>query len=134
MKKYLALALMLIAAIALAATALAGCSNTSTSSTSLDPRIDSLSPNFGLSGTQVTINGLYFGATQDGSQVTFHGVAAVVGSWNDTTIVVTVPGAAETGDVIVSTSAGVSNAVTFTVSSTATGPTPATPSPTTPGY
>lgn len=140
MKRYLAIAPALLAATVLTAAVLAGCSTTG-STTGIAPQINSINPNFGLVGTQATINGFYFGTSQGNGQVTFHGVAAVVGSWSDTTIVVTVPEGAETGDVIVTTSAGSSNAVTFTVSSTATGPTPApqqqTPSPTptpTPGY
>ncbi len=137
MKRFLPLAAAL--AMIVAAVGLAGCSSTTTSSTGLPPRIDSLNPSFGPIGTQVTVNGLYFGAAQGTGQVTFHGAAAPIGSWSDNIIVVTVPVGSETGDVIVTTPAGSSNALTFTISATATSPTPApqnqAPStPSTPGY
>ena len=78
------------------------------------PTLDSLTPNHGDVGTAVTLQGLYFGASQDDSQVTFHGVVANTESWSDTNIVAEVPEGAETGDVLVTTAAGTSNALTFT--------------------
>ncbi len=135
MKRFLSLAAGLALSMVVAALGVAGCSSSTTSSPGLPPRIDSLNPNFGPIGTQVTVNGLYFGAAQGTSQVTFHGVAAPIGSWSDNIIVVTVPAGSETGDVIVTTPAGSSNALTFTISATATAPTPTTPqTPSTPGY
>ncbi len=114
---------------------IAGCSSTTPSAPALAPQIGSLDPNFGTIGTQVTVKGIYFGTTQGTSQVTFHGVAAPIGNWSDNIVVVTVPQGSETGDVIVTTPSGSSNAVTFTISATATAPTPTTPqTPSTPGY
>ncbi len=127
MKRFVIATAALVAVLGLTSTALWGCSSKTPSTTQLSPIISAISPTAGLVGTQVTVNGLYFGATQGTSQVTFHGVSGVIGSWSDNIIVVTVPEGAETGDVIVNTPAGTSNAMTFTVTTTATAPTPATP-------
>jgi RHS repeat-associated protein len=62
-------------------------------------RIDGLNPGSGPVGTQVQINGLWFGATQGSSTVTFNGTNATVASWSDSQITATVPATATTGPV-----------------------------------
>lgn len=128
MKRYVIVAAVLIAVTGIMSTALWGCSSTTPSAPEPAPIVSSISPTAGLVGTQVTLSGLYFGATQGTSQVTFHGAAGVIGSWSDNIILASVPEGAETGDVQVTTPAGTSNAMTFTVTTVATAPTPATPS------
>ena len=84
------------------------------------PSITSLSATSGMVGSSVTINGINFDSS---GTVTFNGVAAITTSWTGTAIVTTVPAGATTGPVIVSTAAGASNQVTFTVTGVApTGP------------
>lgn len=73
------------------------------------PYISSFSPNEGLSGTQVTINGTGFQATQRDSTVTFNGVAAGIVSWSNTQIVASVPSTAATGPLFVNVNAIPSN-------------------------
>jgi RHS repeat-associated protein len=79
------------------------------------PSITSLSPTSGTVGTSVTINGNNFGATQGTSTVTFNGTAATPTSWDDSSVMVAVPTAATTGNVVVSVSGAASNGVNFTV-------------------
>jgi YD repeat-containing protein len=79
------------------------------------PSISSLSPNAGLVGTAVTINGANFGATQGTSTVTFNGLTATPGSWNNTSIVVPVPTGTTTGPVVVTARGSASNGSTFTL-------------------
>src|ERR1019366_5503555 len=76
----------------------------------------SLSPASGVVGTSVTITGLNFGATQGTSTVTFNGTTATtITSWSATSIVVTVPAGAATGNVVVNASGVDSNGSAFTV-------------------
>jgi hypothetical protein len=79
------------------------------------PSITSLSPNAGPVGASVTITGANFGSSQGGSTVTFNGTLATAGSWSATSIVVTVPSGATTGNVIVTVGGVASNGVGFTV-------------------
>jgi IPT/TIG domain len=81
------------------------------------PAITSLSPSSGTVGTSVTITGTDFGATQGGSTVSFNGVSATPNSWSSTSIVVPVPTAATTGNVVVTVGGVASNGVSFTVTS-----------------
>ncbi len=63
-----------------------------------NPIITAISPSNGPVGTQVTVSGVGFGATQGTSTLKFQGIAAdVISSWSDTQIVATVPSAAITG-------------------------------------
>jgi RHS repeat-associated protein len=83
------------------------------------PQITSISPTSGVPGTQVTVNGSAFRATQSAggniSYVYFNGVGAAVTNWSDTQIVATVPASATTGPVKVSGFGANSNAdVVFT--------------------
>jgi RHS repeat-associated protein len=79
------------------------------------PGIASLSPNYGLPGTVVTITGTYFGSTQGSSTLMFNSTPATPTSWSNTSIVVPVPAGATTGDVVVTVDGVSSNGVTFTV-------------------
>jgi RHS repeat-associated protein len=58
-----------------------------------------VSPSSGAPGTQVTITGSGFGATQGTSTFSFNGTTASVVSWSDTSLTVTVPATATTGRV-----------------------------------
>jgi RHS repeat-associated protein len=78
------------------------------------PSITSLSPNFGPSGTQITIAGSSFGNQQGASTVTFNGVAAPVNSWSNTGITVSAPSGALTGGVVVAVNGVPSAGQTFT--------------------
>jgi YD repeat-containing protein len=77
------------------------------------PTIGSLSPISGLVGASVTITGSYFGASP--GTVTFNGYAGSVLSWSNTSIVVSVPSSATTGNVIVTAGNQPSNSAIFTV-------------------
>ena len=79
------------------------------------PAISSVSPDSGAEGTSVDISGTSFGATQGASTVTFNGTAATPTSWSGTSITVTVPAGATTGNVVVTVDGQASNAVAFTV-------------------
>jgi RHS repeat-associated protein len=64
------------------------------------PHVASLSPGSGVVGTQVTVNGSGFQATQgSNSKVTFNGVVATAASWSDTQIVAAVPAGSAIGPV-----------------------------------
>ena len=84
-----------------------------------DALITSLNPSSGAVGTQVTITGANFGATQGTSTVTFNGVAATATSWSATSITVTVPSGAATGSVVVNVGGDPSNGVMYTVTTAA---------------
>jgi hypothetical protein len=88
------------------------------------PTIGSLSPTSGAIGTSVTITGTNFGSSDiqyiNGvlyqSTVTFNGVPATsITSWSNTSIVVTVPARATTGNVVVTVGGQASNGAAFTV-------------------
>jgi IPT/TIG domain/Bacterial Ig-like domain (group 2)/Galactose oxidase, central domain len=79
------------------------------------PSITTLSPTSGAVGAQVTITGTNFGSTQGTSTAKFNGTTAAIISWSATSIVVTVPTGATTGNVVVTVSAVASNGVSFTV-------------------
>jgi YD repeat-containing protein len=79
--------------------------------------INSLSPNTGPVGSQVTLNGANFGATQGTSSVSFNGSpAASIVSWSDTQIVATVADTTTSGPALVTVSGINSNrTLNFTV-------------------
>lgn len=77
--------------------------------------ITRLVPKKGPVGTEVTIEGTGFGASQGSSIVTFNRQIAMPQSWSDTQIVIQVPQQATTGPVIVTVNGVSSNGVTFTV-------------------
>jgi hypothetical protein len=93
------------------------------------PNITTLTPASGSVGTSVTIAGTNFGATQGASTVTFNGIAGTPTTWNATSIVVSVPAGAITGNVVVTVGGIASNAVAFAV--TAPPPTISSVSPAT---
>ncbi|MBI3491081.1 MAG: IPT/TIG domain-containing protein [Acidobacteria bacterium] len=77
------------------------------------PKIDSLNPTSGLVGAKVTISGSGFTST---NSVTFAGTAAAFVLVNDFTITATVPPAATTGKINVTTADGTAHSPTqFTV-------------------
>lgn len=94
----------------------AGQSSNSVSFTvTVPPSITSISPTSGVVGTQVTITGANFGATQGTSTVRFNGTAATPASWSATTIIAPAPSGATTGNVVVTVAGQASNGVSFTV-------------------
>ena len=80
-----------------------------------DPVISGLNPDSGPAGTTVEITGANFGASQGTSTVTFNGAGATPANWSDTSITVTVPTNATTGNVVVTVDGTASNGMTFTV-------------------
>ena len=79
------------------------------------PTVTKLSVTSGAVGTSVIVTGTAFGGSQGSSTVTFNGSAASPTSWKSTSIVVTVPTVATTGNVVVTVNGGPSNGVMFTV-------------------
>lgn len=79
------------------------------------PLITSLSSFTGAAGSSITLSGVNFGSTQGASTVTFNGTAATPVSWSATSIVLTVPSSATTGNVVVNVGGQSSNALRFIV-------------------
>lgn len=79
------------------------------------PSISTLSLTQGPVGAAITISGANFGATQGTSTVTFNGTLATASFWNSTSIDVTVPAGATTGNVVVTVGGVSSNGAPFTV-------------------
>ncbi len=81
------------------------------------PTITSVTPISGATGTSVTISGSNFGSTQGMSTVTFNGTTATpCGTcWSASSITVTVPTGATTGNVLVTVGGVASNGVSFGV-------------------
>jgi hypothetical protein len=77
--------------------------------------ITSLNPSSGKVSDTITIIGTGFGANQLSSTITFNGAVAFASSWSDTSIVVTVPTRATTGNVVVTVNGVASNGVTFSI-------------------
>ena len=71
------------------------------SSACASPTIIGFSPASGAAGTQVTIHGTSFGATQGSGSIQFNGTAVPAVSWNDTSIVVTLPSGVSSGPFVV---------------------------------
>ena len=82
-----------------------------------NPVITSITPSSGPIGTQVTVRGTGFGATQGSSTLKLQGPAATIISWSDTQIVATVPPGSMTGYILVTVSGVNSHAgdVDFTI-------------------
>ena len=117
MKRSQAIAICI--AIALLMAAASGCGPSK-------PVIKSVTPNQGLAGTGFKISGTIFGKAQLKSTVTVAGKKAIVTSWSDTSIKAAVPVTLGAGrhPVVVTTAAGPSNKVNYTVYATFTGSTP----------
>jgi hypothetical protein len=84
----------------------------------ITPTISDINPTSGPVGSEVTINGFNFGASQGIGQVKFNGVSAGVisdANWNDQQIVVNVPAGATTGPIVVDFEGLASNGMNFTV-------------------
>jgi len=82
------------------------------------PVITSLSDPAGPVGSQLTVTGVNFGATQGTSTITFNGTAATaIITWSGTSMVVNVPAGATTGNVLVTVGGNASNEITFVVGS-----------------
>jgi hypothetical protein len=79
------------------------------------PSISSLSTTSGPGGTPLTITGTSFGGTQGTSAVTFNDTLATVTNWSNTSIDVSVPLTATTGNVVVAVGGQQSNPVNFSV-------------------
>src|SRR6267378_4225237 len=85
------------------------------------PTITSLNQNAGAGGASITITGTNFGTAQGSSTVTFNGNAAAAASaWSATSITVSVPAGATTGNVVVNVLGTASNGSPFTVAPTIT--------------
>ncbi len=80
------------------------------------PSITSLWPTSGPVSTAVTITGANFGTTQGASTVTFGGVSTGTAAyWSATSITVTVPSGAATGNVVVTVNGMAGNGTPYTV-------------------
>jgi len=80
------------------------------------PEITELFPNYAPAGFTTNIYGSGFGQQQGNSTVTFNGVPVTqISTWSDTTLTVTVPAGATTGNVIVTVGGVASNGVQFLV-------------------
>jgi RHS repeat-associated protein len=90
------------------------------------PSITSLSPTSGAVGVAVTITGTNFGSTQGSGTVSFNGILAEITSWGATSVGVTVPSDATTGNVVVFASGVNSNGKSFTVAPAISNLSPAT--------
>src|SRR6185295_10995790 len=73
------------------------------------PSISGVTPGSGVVGSQVTITGSNFGASQGTSTVKFGTVAATPTTWSATSIVAKVPVGASTGNVVVTVGGVASN-------------------------
>lgn len=95
----------------------AGASNNNVIFTVPTPVISGITPTGGSAGTQVTITGTGFGATQGNGSVRFTGSSsATIISWSDAQVVATTPAGTQTGPVVVLGPTGTSNNnVLFTV-------------------
>ncbi|MFZ0814252.1 MAG: IPT/TIG domain-containing protein, partial [Candidatus Sulfotelmatobacter sp.] len=77
--------------------------------------ITNVFPTNGLPGTQVTISGSGFGATQGSGNVWLGTTPAIVNNWSDGQIIATVGAGAATGNALVLQNGTLSNAVPFTI-------------------
>jgi hypothetical protein len=93
-----------------------GSSNSNGGGSTTTPTIGSLSASSGVVGATVTISGANLGSSQGTGTVTFNGVvAATASAWSTTSITVTVPSGATTGNIVVTVSGQASNGSPFTV-------------------
>jgi RHS repeat-associated protein len=81
------------------------------------PAITALSPSSGQNGTQVTITGSGFGATQSNSTVLFNGMSPSVNSWSDTQIIAVIAPGTSTGPVTVTVAGITAQTASYTVNS-----------------
>jgi uncharacterized protein YjdB len=95
-----------------------GASSNSVPFTVIAATITDFSPYTGPPGTQVTINGSGFGATQGSGQVWMGTAAGIVNSWSDTQVVATVAAGSTSGPVKILQNGVWSNQFGFTVTGT----------------
>jgi YD repeat-containing protein len=88
------------------------------------PVISSVSPTIGAFNTDVLITGSNFGVTQGSNSVTFNGTPGTPKLWSPTSIVVPLPAAATSGNIVVNAAGQASNGVAFTVQPTMTSVSP----------
>jgi regulation of enolase protein 1 (concanavalin A-like superfamily) len=90
------------------------------SAASPTPAITGVSATTGSVGSQIVVSGSGFGASQGSSAALLQGVAATINSWSDTSITITIPSGATSGDLVVSVAPSMndSNPVYFTVTGT----------------
>ncbi len=100
---------------------LGGCGNEA-------PELTSITPSSGTPGSRVTLNGVNFGDTQEGSYVRFGSQTAMVYTWSDTSIEIMVPAETAAGayQISVEMKRDVSNSLQFEVTN------PPAPAPTPP--
>src|SRR6202140_4499379 len=83
--------------------------------TVVTPTITGITPTSGLAGTQVTIAGSGFGATQGSGNVWLGSMYGVVVSWSDAQVVATVASGSKTGTAAILQGGVWSNSVNLTV-------------------
>jgi hypothetical protein len=83
--------------------------------TVVTPTITSVTPTSGVAGTQVTIAGTGFGATQGSGNVWLGSTYGVAVSWSDTQVVATIATGSKSGSAQILQGGVWSNSVTFTV-------------------
>ena len=83
--------------------------------TVVTPTITSITPTSGVAGTQVTIAGSGFGATQGSGNVWLGSTYGVVVSWSDAQVVATVASGAKTGVAQILQGGVWSNSVNFSI-------------------
>jgi hypothetical protein len=88
------------------------------SGTGAAPSITGVSANYGAFYAIIALTGTNFGTSQGSRTVTFNGASATAYAWSDTTITVSVPGAATSGNIVVTADGLASNGVEFTVEPT----------------
>jgi len=71
-----------------------------TESFTLLPHISSLNDYDGNTGDEITLTGTNFGSTQGDGTVSVNGEDAAVTSWNNTTVVITIPASAVDGNIV----------------------------------
>jgi phage tail sheath gpL-like len=83
------------------------------------PQIFTLSPSSGPVGAVVTITGMNFGEARGSSTVALNGVSVTPLSWSGTTIIVSIPSGASSGNIVVTVGGVTSNSLTFSVNGAA---------------
>jgi RHS repeat-associated protein len=89
--------------------------NVSVNSTAVPaPVISGVSPDAGVIGSQVTITGSGFGSSQGSGLVNLNGNLVTVNSWSNTSIAITIPSGATSGNLVVSVAPGMNDSNPFT--------------------
>jgi hypothetical protein len=80
-----------------------------------EPSVISVIPESAAIGATITVVGACFGTTQGSSRVTINGTPATVATWKNTSLVISVPNGATSGNVVVTVNGIDSNGAGFTV-------------------